>query len=128
MARLSKDAVQAREAFLFKLFSEKPKLTIPSANEALKAKFGSNMRPQRVSEIRAQAAAKAGENAPEKPEVTVAGRMAIPKVKKAAKRGVVAPGYGSEAEALQAALAALQAAGATNIEIYYTPPARRVTA
>jgi hypothetical protein len=53
--RLAKNVVQEREAFLTEMFKNDPTVTAKTANEALKTKYGTYMRLQRVYEIKRDA-------------------------------------------------------------------------
>lgn len=77
MPRLKKTDVEQRETFVLTLFRENPKLSAAKANEKVKAKFGSQMRAQKVYELRAKAEAES------KKEVTAAGRKPGRKTKQA---------------------------------------------
>lgn len=130
MARLSEKVVQERESFLFKLFKDKPALTIPSAQEALTKKFPKQgkMRPTRVSQIKKEALGQAVEQRGGVPEGVVRARNLPEKGARKAPKGAPAPGYGVEAEAVSRAIKALQEIGARNVKITYDPPAREVVA
>jgi len=52
MARISKEAMAKREAFLSDLFQNEPTLTVGAANDTLKEHFGSKMSPLKVSALR----------------------------------------------------------------------------
>jgi hypothetical protein len=52
MARISAEKIKEREEFLQNLFKSEPQMPVEKANAALKEKFGSKMRPQRVYELR----------------------------------------------------------------------------
>lgn len=52
MSRLSKEVVATREAFLVEEFKKQPELSVRAANELIIAKFGKQMRPKRILEIR----------------------------------------------------------------------------
>lgn len=52
MPRISQEDIAKREEFLYGLFKEIPDLSAPKANERIKEKFGSSMRPPRIYEIR----------------------------------------------------------------------------
>ena len=59
--RLSKNVVQERESFLTEIFKSDPNTTAKTANESLKAKYGTYMRLQRVYEIKRDSAKVANE-------------------------------------------------------------------
>jgi hypothetical protein len=58
MPKLKKDDIVVREAFLRELFTQNPGLSAAKANEALKAKFASQMRVSRVYQLQREVSGK----------------------------------------------------------------------
>lgn len=126
MPRLKKDDIEQREAFVLALFQEEPGLSAAKANEKVKAKFGSQMRAQRVYELRKKAGTSAVSQAGRKGKAAkkVPGRK--PRVVEAA-REVAAPidfvpvviptGSAAESGVIQKALDYLRNAGALNLRV-----------